>query len=251
MSNIFLSRELVPFRHTSPQPGRAETGVAIIARQLAIAMLEGEYPPGALLPGEHELAERFDSSRSSIRESLKALAAKGMIEARKKAGTRVRPRADWQMLDRDLLGWRLEVGPERRFAEDLLSLREAIEPAAAAAAAAHQDREAIARIGEAFAEMEAAGPDRSRFAGPDLRFHKAILAASGNEFMMGFGAMIEAALAAFITISLRHSEAPLPSVPLHGDVLRAITAGDAEAARAAMLKLLARTRSNIAKDIAE
>jgi DNA-binding FadR family transcriptional regulator len=66
--------------------------------------------------------------------------------------------------------------------------------------------------------------------------------------MMAFGAMIEAALAAFIGISLRHSEAPGPSIPLHGAILAAIRAGNDAAARSAMLALLARTRANIAKD---
>jgi DNA-binding FadR family transcriptional regulator len=173
---------------------------------------------------------------------------KGLVESRKKAGTRVRQRADWQMLDRELLAWRLEGGTEIGFATDLLALRQAIEPAAAAAAALHQDREAIQSIRAAFAAMVAAGTDRKRFAGPDLQFHKAILAASGNEFMMAFGGMIEAALAAFIGISLRHREAPGPSIPMHEAVLLAIEADDPEQARAAMLALLARTRINIEKD---
>jgi len=225
-----------------------ETGAASLARQLGKAILTGQYPPGAVLPGELELALHFSASRNLVREALKSLAAKGLVEARKKAGTRVRPRSDWQMLDRELLGWRLESGPEFGFAMDLLALREAVEPAAAAAAAIHQDKAGIAEIRQAFAEMVAAGADRQRFAAPDLSFHKAILAASGNEFMTAFGGMIEAALSAFIRISLRHREAPGPSIPLHEAVLTAIEAGDAEGARRAMLALLSRTRDNIEKD---
>ena len=236
-----------------------ETGAASLTRQLGKAILTGQYPPGAVLPGELELALHFSASRNLVREALKSLAAKGLVEARKKAGTRVRPRSDWQMLDRELLGWRLESGPEFGFAMDLLALREAVEPAAmnlasglrsaaAAAAAIHQDKAGIAEIRQAFAEMVAAGADRQRFAAPDLSFHKAILAASGNEFMTAFGGMIEAALSAFIRISLRHREAPGPSIPLHEAVLTAIEAGDAEGARRAMLALLSRTRDNIEKD---
>lgn len=225
-----------------------ETGAAAIARHLGKEILSGRYPPGAILPGELELALQFAASRNLVREALKSLAAKGLVEARKKAGTRVRPRAEWQMLDRDLLSWRLESGPEFGFAVDLLALREAVEPAAAAAAATHQNKNGIAEIRAAFDDMVAAAPDRQRFAAPDLRFHKAILAASGNEFMMAFGGMIEAALAAFIRISLRHREAPGPSIPLHEAVLIAIEAGDATRARKAMLALLSRTRDNIDKD---
>jgi DNA-binding FadR family transcriptional regulator len=225
-----------------------ETGASAIARQIGTAILRGEQAPGATLPGELELAVQFGASRNIVREAIKVLAGKGLVESRKKAGTRVRQRADWQTLDRDLLAWRLESGTEIGFATDLLALREAIEPAAAAAAALHQDSEAIRSIRIAFSGMVAAGTDRKRFAGPDLQFHKAILAASGNEFMMAFGGMIEAALAAFIGISLRHREAPGPSIPMHEAVLLAIEAGDAERAHAAMLALLARTRTNIEKD---
>ncbi|MGV8855888.1 MAG: FadR/GntR family transcriptional regulator [Devosia sp.] len=225
-----------------------ETGASAIARQLGTAILRGEHPPGSTLPGELELAVQFAGSRSVVREAIKMLAGKGLVESRKKAGTRVRPRADWQMLDRQLLGWRLEGGHELGFATDLLALRVAIEPAAAAAAALHQDKAGIAVIRAAFADMASAGTDRKRFAAPDLQFHKAILAASGNEFMMAFGGMIEAALAAFIGISLRHREAPGPSVPLHEAILLAIEAGDAPAAQQAMVTLLSRTRTNIEKD---
>lgn len=225
-----------------------ETGAASIARQLGTAIVRGEYPPGATLPGELELAAQFGASRNLVREAIKGLAGKGLLESRKKAGTKVRPRVDWQMLDRDLLGWRLEHGPELDFATNLLALREAIEPAAAAAAARHQDKAAIASIRAAFAGMVAAQTDRRRFAAPDLQFHKAILAASGNEFMTAFGSMIEAALAAFIRISLRHTEAPGPSIPMHEAVLLAIEAGNSDGASAAMLALLTRTRANIEKD---
>ncbi|MGB3338493.1 MAG: FadR/GntR family transcriptional regulator [Devosia sp.] len=234
----------MPFSSTAVR----ETAASAIARQIGTAILRGEHAPGATLPGELELAVQFGASRNIVREAIKVLAGKGLVESRKKAGTRVRYRADWQMLDRELLAWRLEGGTEIGFATDLLALREAIEPAAAAAAARHQDREAIQAIRTAFSGMVAAGTDRKRFAGPDLQFHKAILAASGNEFMTAFGGMIEAALAAFIGISLRHREAPGPSIPMHEAVLLAIETGDPERAHAAMLALLARTRTNIEKD---
>lgn len=225
-----------------------ETGSAAIARQLGTEIVRGLHPPGATLPGELDLAVRFGTSRGLVREAIRVLAGKGLIESRKKAGTRIRPPADWQVLDPELLAWRLASGPEIGFATDLLALRELIEPAAAAFAAAHQDRTAISAVRAAFGEMVAAGGDRQRFAKPDVAFHKAILAASGNEFMTAFGGMIEAALSAFIAISLRHTEAPGPSIPMHEAVLVAIEAGESDRARDAMLALLSRTRSNIERD---
>lgn len=228
--------------------GTHETGSAAIARRIGTDIVSGRHAPGDVLPGELDLAAQFRTSRNVIREAIRMLASKGLVQSRKKAGTRVCPRSDWQVLDRDILTWRLQSGSEIGFALDLLALREAIEPAAAAAAAVHQDRAAIAAIRTQFALMASAGTDRTRFAEPDLQFHKAILSASGNELMMAFGSMIEAALAAFIAISLRHAEAPGPSIPMHEAILLAIEAGDPAGARKAMLALLVRTRTNIKKD---
>lgn len=225
-----------------------ETGSAAIAREIGTEIVRAHYPPGTTLPGELDLAMRFAVSRTLVREAIKVLAGKGLVEARKKAGTIIRSPADWQVLDPDVLSWRLASGPEIGFATDLLALREVIEPAAAAFAATHGDRQAITVIRSAFDQMVAAGSDRQQFAKPDVAFHKAILAASGNEFMNAFGGMIEAALSVFIVISLRHSEAPGPSIPMHEAVLVAIEAGEPARAREAMLALLSRTRSNIERD---
>lgn len=219
---------------------------ARLADGLGRAILSGVYGPGETLPGEIELAEQFVASRTLVREALKTLAAKGLIETRRKAGTRVRERHFWHLFDPEILAWRLDSAPERDFAEDLLAIRMAVEPAAAEAAARRHDAAAIAIIETAFADMERTVYDRNLFAQPDLRFHKAVLAASGNEFMVAFGALIETALAAFLKISMRHKNAPGPSLPLHGDILAAITRGDPEGARQAMTALLARTSDNIA-----
>ncbi len=228
----------------SAAPRNVPVGVRL-ARSLGEAILGGTYQPGDALPGELELAQKYGVSRTLIREALKSLAAKGLIESRKKAGTRVRPRSEWQLFDPHVLAWRLETGAEEKLALDLLQMRAALEPAAAAAAARSQNAPAIDAIAAAFEQMELTAHDRSEFAEPDLRFHKAILAASGNEFMVAFGSIIEAALRAFLGLSMRHPGAPAPSVPLHGEVLKAITAGDAAGAEKAMHALLDRTRKNI------
>lgn len=233
--------------HTLRQTTPAEPSVgARIARDLGEAILAGRLAVGATLPGELDLASRYGASRTLVREALRSLAAKGLIAARKKAGTKVRPRSVWQLFDPDVLAWRLEAGPEVKLANDLLAMRVAVEPEAAAAAALRGDAAAIAAIAGAFAEMESTATDRARFADPDLRFHKAILAASGNEFMIAFGALIETALVVFLAVSMRHKAAPGPSVPLHGAILSAIQNGDADGAREAMRRLLARTSDNIA-----
>lgn len=232
-----------------PTRHRPISGAARIAREIGTEILSGTPPPGGVLPSEIAFCARFGASRSVVREALKTVAAKGLIEARRRAGTRVRPRRSWQMLDAEVLSWRLaSAHGEAKFATDLLHIRAVVEPAAAALAASQHSPEALAEIEAAFADMVEAAHDRALFAGPDLRFHEAILAATGNDAMVAFGALIEAALALFLRISARHPGAPGPSVPLHEAVLHAIRRRDPEAAQIAMLRLLDTTSRNVERN---
>jgi GntR family galactonate operon transcriptional repressor len=104
-------------------------------------------------------------------------------------------------------------------------------------------------IEAAFADMEHAAHDAIQFADPDIRFHKAILAATDNDVMVAFGALTEAALGVFVRVASRHAGAPAPSVPMHRAVLDAIRRRDAEGAHAAMMALLDRTARNVERNV--
>ena len=106
------------------------------------------------------------------------------------------------MLDADVLAWRLKSGQaEPKFVFDLLHVRAVVEPAAAAMAARNHTPRTLAAIEAAFADMERAGHDAILFADPDIRFHKAILAATDNDVMVAFGALTEAALGVFVRVA--------------------------------------------------
>jgi DNA-binding FadR family transcriptional regulator len=154
------------------------------------------------------------------------------------------------MLDADVLSWRLKDGKaEPKFVQDLLHARAVIEPAAAAMAARSRTARSLKAIEAAFADMEKTVHDPALFAEPDIRFHRAILAATNNDFIAAFGALIEIALGAFVRIASRHPGAPAPSVPLHRAILDAIRRRDAEGAHAAMLALLDRTSRNVERNV--
>ena len=177
-------------------------------------------------------------SRTALREAIKLLAAKGLVESRPKTGTRIRERSAWNMLDPDVLSWLVSDGAFENYADDLFEMRRIIEPAAAAIAARRGEPEAIARIEKAYGDMVAAGEDVEAGVEPDLRFHQGILAATENEFLAPLGALIDSALATSFRISSSRPGARLVSLPRHEAVLQAIKAGDAPAARAAMEVLL-------------
>lgn len=225
-------------------------GAGRIAEELGTSIVAGLYGPHARVPGELELCRRFGASRSVVREAFKLLSAKGLIESRRRSGTRARPREAWHMLDADVLAWRLKSGQaEPKFVFDLLHVRAVVEPAAAAMAARNHTPKTLLAIETAFADMDRTAHDAVLFADPDIRFHKAILAATDNDVMVAFGALTEAALGVFVRVASRHAGAPAPSVPLHRAILTAIQRRDAEGAHAAMMALLDRTARNVERNV--
>lgn len=187
-------------------------------------------------PTEAELAKSHGVSRSVTREAMKMLAAKGLVSARPRQGTLVRPSVHWNLFDPDVLRWLLE----RRFSVDLLrqftQLRIAIEPEAAALAARFGEDVDHANISGGLARMATAkrGDDELE---ADLAFHVAILDATKNPFYVQFRGVVATALATSIRFTNRikgHSA----SLSEHGAVAEAIVARDPEAARVAMQRLI-------------
>src|SRR6187200_2604436 len=88
-------------------PARSRSAHDVVAQGIGLGILEGEFSIGSTLPGDAELMQRFGVSRTSLREALKTLAAKGLIESKTKVGTRVLEETRWNMFDPDLLTWRL------------------------------------------------------------------------------------------------------------------------------------------------
>jgi DNA-binding FadR family transcriptional regulator len=222
-----------------------------VAHEIGQRILRGDFVPGAVLPNEAAFSIELKISRTALREAIKVLAAKGLVESRPKTGTRVRPRDQWNMLDPDVLAWSFSVGDTERHALNLTELRRILEPAAAALAAERAGPEDIARITEAYDQMAAAGEDVEAAIGPDLRFHQAILLATGNEFMAPMGFVIESALAASFKLSSSFPGARTNSLPRHHAVLERIRERDAVGAHTAMLRLLQETRDDIERVLSE
>jgi DNA-binding FadR family transcriptional regulator len=208
-----------------------------VVHDLGLGIVSGEIAPGEKLPIDEETA----ASRTVLREAVKVLAAKGLVQSRPKTGTRVRERRYWNLMDPDVLLWRLEADTGDAFLLDVFEVRERIEPAAAALAATRASPAAVEELAAAFAEMEDSFGDVDRYVAADLRFHEVILEACGNELLEQIGSTLRAV---FRVSFARTAQAPGSSeraLPLHGDVLEAIRAGDADAAELAMLDLIRTT----------
>src|SRR5262249_56719815 len=107
-----------------------------VTREIALGILRGTIGRGdSGLSTEGDLCRHLNVSRTILREAVKVLAAKGLIEVRPRTGVRVRPRQEWNLVDPDLLGWICEAGVDDLFVWDLCEVRAIVEPAAAELAA--------------------------------------------------------------------------------------------------------------------
>ena len=222
----------------------------MVLNQIGQKIVRGEISSGDLLPNADDMSAAHGVSRTVMREVIKVLAGKGMVESRPKTGTRVRPRADWNFLDPDVLAWRYSGAIDRDDVRELFELRRAIEPTAAALAAERASREEVAALEAVLAEMEEVADDGERFAEPDLAFHQAILHMTGNELIGSLAALIETALLMSFRLSNDNPEGQRHSIPLHRGVVSNIASGNSEGARKALLALLDQAEEDVRKAIA-
>ncbi|PZQ60026.1 MAG: GntR family transcriptional regulator [Sphingomonas taxi] len=213
-----------------------------IAHALGIAIVTGTHPCGATLPGEVELAQQFAVSRSVIRESLRMLSAKGLVESRPRAGTRVRDRAHWNLLDPEMLAWMFEGAPSLGFVRSLFQLRMIVEPAAAELAAIQRSAAQLSRMGHALEIMAAHGLRTQEGQSADQRFHATILEATGNELLASLSSSIAAAVRWTTFFKYRTPTHYQDPIPLHRELFEAIANGDGAAARVVTERLIAQAQ---------
>lgn len=214
--------------------------VEVIARRI----LAGEIPEGATL-NVAALQQELDVSLTVLREALKVLSAKGIVDARQKRGTFVRPRADWNLLDGDVIRWQFAEGPDQGLLDKLHEVRSIIEPAVARLATARATDEDLAALEGALGEMAPADRDIGAAVAADLSFHRALLAATHNELLERMEVVMETGLAERDRfVHGRQHDDPVPS---HREVVDAIRARDADAAEKAMRRLLEKASRDVEK----
>jgi DNA-binding FadR family transcriptional regulator len=216
-----------------------------VAHDLGQRIVRGDYKPGALLPNEAECGQIYKVSRTAVREAVKMLSAKGLIQSRPKIGSRVEPRNAWNLLDRDVLSWYCTTVDFQRFANDVQQIRMMIEPEAAALAAMHRTAGQFVEIEAAYQAMADAVDDEAAWNVADVRFHLAVLNASGNEFIPPFGRVIESLLANLFSVTVAHLRNRMKVLPLHLAILEAIRTKKPDRARDAVRKLLQTTQKTI------
>lgn len=229
------------------KPGRIHAVLGALGREIA----QETIPAGAVLPPEHDLEIRFGVGRGVVREAIKTLSGKGLVSVRPRHGTRVLPRQDWSLLDRDVLNWL--VGEDKPDLELLLAVQEVrsiIEPAAAALAATRATKKDRQRINAALEAMETSHNQDTATAA-DKAFHLAVLEATHNPVLQGFRGAIDTILSTVFIVAVDSVDGWFEAnIPNHAAVARAIEQGDAKKARQAMEQVLGFTQSNLSRQIA-
>ncbi|TAN00536.1 MAG: FadR family transcriptional regulator [Rhodanobacteraceae bacterium] len=215
-----------------------------VIQALGHRIVRGDLRSGDVLPREDVLAEQMDVSRTVLREAVKVLAAKGLVETKPKVGTRIRDSKFWHQLDSQVLAWRCASMPTDDFVQKLAEMREIIEPAAAAAAALRCEAQQLEALDAAYAAM-AAATNLDAWTTADVAFHEAVLEATNNELMVSLFSVVETSLETFFSLSARVAKDFKYSLPHHHKVLEAIRRRQPQAARRAMLELIADSRENL------
>jgi len=209
-----------------------------IVQSLGKSIALGEFPPGSPLKPEADLCETFDASRTVLREAVKMLTAKGMLNARPRRGTIVLPESHWNLSDPDILNWLLDRKGASSIIPEFAEVRLAIEPAAARLAAINITEEQRSNLKAAMERMKAAELGQDDPFDADIAFHIGILEASNNRFFWNMRHTIEVALKFSIRLTNRLKGIERALVENHEEILTFILNGDAENAENKMRALI-------------
>ncbi|HTJ26074.1 MAG TPA: FadR/GntR family transcriptional regulator [Candidatus Limnocylindria bacterium] len=218
---------------------------AQVADVLLRSIVTGEVAPGSALPSEPEMSARFGVSRSVIREALRVLGEKGLVEVRHGSGTRVTEPDRWDALDPAVLGLLHGRGPRAQVLRDLLEARKIVECELAALAAERADADDHAALEAALATMRGALDDPVRYVGGDSAFHRTLVRAARNRVLERMSEPMQELLS--------YSQALTDTVPgvlgraltEHEAIARAVVRRDPEGARRAMRVHLTNTERDV------
>ncbi|MFI9393940.1 FadR/GntR family transcriptional regulator [Streptomyces bauhiniae] len=210
-----------------------------LVQQLGQMIVSGDLGADRPLVPE-EIGQRFEVSRTVVRESLRVLEAKGLVSARPNVGTRVRPVSDWNLLDPDIIEWRA-FGPQRDDQRrELNELRWTIEPLAARLAAGHGREDVQQRLVDLVEIMShaLAQGDALTFSRADAEFHALLIQVAGNRMLDHLSGIVSAALQVSGGPAAGCERPTEASVAQHARIVDGLGSGDGAVSEGAMRQLL-------------
>ncbi len=243
------NRILQKYKNNSIKPFLRRRLYEDVVNEIGLRIISGAYQAGDILPSEENLVEEFGVSRTVVREAVKVLTEKGLLQPRPKLGTAIYPRNQWNLLDSDVLNWELQAGQQELLLNKVTEARRIIEPEAAALAAQRASDGQIAQMIKSFDEMVYAAEHFESHAqdyiDSDMVFHAVILNACGNELLEQMANMMRNALVASRQVTTAIPGKAAAAIPAHRAVLHAIQQRDSEAAYRTMQALIDRAKADI------
>jgi DNA-binding FadR family transcriptional regulator len=171
---------------TPPAWARRPANLAkAVTAELVERIVRGVYPSVTALPREADLCETFSVSRTVVRESVKILQEKGLVQVRQGFGTIVTPPTSWDMLDELVLAAVIADDDTLAILDDLVVTRRLLESDMANVAARLADQETVDRLRELVDRMDELVDDPVTYAEHDRSFHDTIMQSSGNRIARG------------------------------------------------------------------
>ncbi|MFC5145429.1 FadR/GntR family transcriptional regulator [Streptomyces aureoversilis] len=204
-----------------------------VLESLGPAITAGAYPPGSVLRTD-ELEQRFEVSRTVIREAIRVLESMHLVTSRRRVGVTVRPTEEWNVYDPQVIRWRLAGADRPRQLRSLTVLRSAVEPVAAGLAARLATAEQCEELTRHALGMVATsrGQQLSAYLVHDVAFHRVILRASGNEMFARLGDVVAEVLTGRTEHQVMFTDPDPAAVTLHVRVAEAVRERDAARAEA-------------------
>lgn len=207
---------------------------ADITEDVAAAIVTGGIPSGAFLPTEMNLAAQFGVSRTVIREAVKVLATKGLVEVRHGQGVRVLPHQSWNAFDPLILHLRERNGGLLQLLRELLQVRRIVEIEVAALASEMATEEELTELQRLIARMDVAAEDLDAYNRLDLQLHEYLATITHNSLLPALLRPVSELLALGRDVTLKTRGTSTFAQTGHREIVEAVARRDPDAARAAM-----------------
>lgn len=212
-----------------------------VINEIGHGIVTGRFPVGSILASDAVMMETYGVSRTVLREALKTLEAKGMVEARPKVGTRVSPTSRWSFFDPQVLSWHFYAKPDQRFYESLFDTRRALETRAVRLASERRTAENVRLMKYWLHQMELAEGNLEAHGLSGLEIHRAIAESSGSALLRSVTGIVELTLALALK-SLTDTAVTTAYLgagfDAHTSLVRAIETGGSDDAEAAVVSLI-------------
>lgn len=214
---------------------------SFVISEVGVGIASGRLAVGSILPNDAEMMNTYGVSRTVLREALKTLEAKGLVEARAKVGTRVLARNRWNLFDRQVLGWIQDAKPDHAFLTAFVEVRATVEMQTVALAAERRTAEQLRMLHYWLNQRHAMAQSAESYAMAEFEFHRILCEASQNPFLRAASPLVEFGIvqAVLPRIKAQLQDFSLEKSDIYSGIAEGLATGQVATATAAMAELLA------------